>query len=165
MVLGPSAIPKITDPKVARRHPQLAVLSARVNGNGADADLVLRALAAALTKVDPDDARLYYHVVLDGLQPPARDLLTKELRTLTAVMRDDPRAAALQQLVKGALAEGKAEGEAHGRIVALLEVLAARRIDVPDALRERIMTCTDLDELALWIRRSVTATTVKDLFE
>jgi hypothetical protein len=181
LVLGPSAIPKIIDPDFAREHPQLTVLSARVKGDVADADLVLRALAAALANVDPDDARLYYHVVLDGLKPSARDLLKKELRTVTAVMRDDPRAAKLQQLVEGALAEGKAEGkaegmaegkaegmaegEAHGRVVALLEVLAARRIDVPDEIRQRIATCTDLDQLATWIRRSVTVSTVKELFE
>ena len=88
---------------------------------------------------------------------------------MAAVMRDDPRAAKLQQLVEGALAEGKAEGkaegEAHGRVVALLEVLAARRIDVPEEVRERIATCTDLDQLAIWIRRSVSANTVKELFE
>lgn len=177
LALGPSAIPKVTDPEVAQRHPELTVLSARVNCDGDDAAEVMRALAMALKSVDLDDAKLYYHVVLEGLTPPARDLLHKELETVSAVMRDDPRAAKLQQLVEGAWAEGeakgeargrakgKAEGEAHGRIAALLQVLAARRIDVPEPERERITTCTDLDQLEIWIRRSVTATNVKELFE
>jgi len=98
---------------------------------------------------------------LDGLKPPARELLREELTTVTAVMRDDPRAAKLQQLVEGALAEG----EAHGRVAALLRVLAARRIDVPEAERQRIVTCTDLDQLEVWISRSVTANNIKELFE
>lgn len=68
LVLGPSAIPKITDPEVARQHPQLTVLSALVNSGGDDGVLVLRALTEALIDVNPDDARLYYQVVLDGLK-------------------------------------------------------------------------------------------------
>ena len=36
---------------------------------------------------------------------------------------------------------------------------------MPEAERERITTCTDLDQLEIWIRRSATATHVKELFE
>lgn len=91
---------------------------------------------------------------------------------MAAVMRDDPRAAKLQQLVEGALAVGRAVGraeakaeEVHGRVESLLEVLAARRIDVPEAERQRITSCTDPDQLKIWIRRSATATNIKELFE
>jgi len=55
----------------------------------------------------------------------------------------------------------RAEGEA----AAVLMVLDARDIDVPDDARERITGCADLDQLETWVRRAVTATTVSDLFE
>jgi hypothetical protein len=58
---------------------------------------------------------------------------------------------------------GKAEGKAEGEAEALLEVLAARGIDVPADVRDRITGCTDLDQLRAWIRRAVTADSIHDL--
>ncbi len=51
------------------------------------------------------------------------------------------------------------EGEAKGEASSILAVLAARDIPVSDALRERILTCTDIAVLDTWIRRAVVATT------
>ncbi|MGK5697846.1 hypothetical protein ACSNOJ_34005 [Streptomyces sp. URMC 128] len=56
--------------------------------------------------------------------------------------------------------EGKAEGKAEG----ILRVLEKRDVPVPEAIRDRITTCTDLDTLTLWFDRSLTATTAEDLF-
>ena len=76
----------------------------------------------------------------------------------------------------GGKAEGKAEGRAEGRAegvvqgmavgeaTALLTVLAARGIEVPDDVRERITGCIDVAQLTLWVERAVTAKTVADLF-
>jgi hypothetical protein len=61
--------------------------------------------------------------------------------------------------------EGKAEGEAEGEVRSLLTVLAARGFDVPTAARERITSCTDLDQLEEWIRRAVTIKTLAELFD
>ncbi len=61
--------------------------------------------------------------------------------------------------------QGRAEGRAEGEARALLAVLAARGIDVPDHAHTRITECTDLDQLETWIRRAAAAaTTVDDLF-
>ncbi|MFD9982671.1 hypothetical protein ACFWZJ_20085 [Streptomyces massasporeus] len=60
--------------------------------------------------------------------------------------------------------EGKAEGIAEGKAGAILRVLEKRGIPVPEAVRDRITTCTDLDTLTLWFDRSLTATTAEDLF-
>ena len=56
--------------------------------------------------------------------------------------------------------QGRAEGEAR----ALLGFLDARGISVPDAARERIMRCTDLEQLEIWVRRAATISTVDELF-
>ncbi|GAA3814549.1 hypothetical protein GCM10022403_055160 [Streptomyces coacervatus] len=61
-------------------------------------------------------------------------------------------------------AEGKTEGQVEDRASLVLRVLEKRSIPVPEAARERITSCTDLDTLALWFDRSLTATTAEDLF-
>jgi hypothetical protein len=45
----------------------------------------------------------------------------------------------------------------------LFAVLAARGIDVPDDARGRITGCKDLDQLASWIQRAATATSIDDV--
>ncbi|MEV6499658.1 hypothetical protein [Streptomyces prunicolor] len=61
-------------------------------------------------------------------------------------------------------AEGRAEGRAENRAAFTLRVLERRGIPVPDDIRERITSCTDLDTLTLWFDRSLTASTAEDLF-
>jgi predicted transposase YdaD len=61
-------------------------------------------------------------------------------------------------------AEGLTEGRAEGEVRALLAILNARGIPVPDDAHTRITDCTDLDQLETWIRRAITVITVQDLF-
>ena len=56
-------------------------------------------------------------------------------------------------------ARGQAMGEGH----AVLTVLDARGVPVPDAIREQILACTDLTKLDTWLRRAVTAATADDV--
>jgi hypothetical protein len=60
-------------------------------------------------------------------------------------------------------AQGKAEGKAEGEAKAVLAVLDARGVDVPDDVRARVMACTDLEQLDAWIRRAAGATKIQDL--
>lgn len=60
--------------------------------------------------------------------------------------------------------KGKAEGEAVGEARGLLVVLAARGFEVPAEARERITSCTDLEQLETWITRAVTTSTLDELF-
>jgi hypothetical protein len=61
-------------------------------------------------------------------------------------------------------AQGRAEGAAQGEARAVLTVLEARGIQVPEPVRARITACTDLDQLDVWVRRAATASEVDDLF-
>lgn len=56
-----------------------------------------------------------------------------------------------------------ARGEARGEARAVLAILDARDITVPDDARARIAACTDLVQLDTWVRRAVTARTIDDL--
>jgi predicted transposase YdaD len=61
-------------------------------------------------------------------------------------------------------AAGRAEGEVKGRAEMLLRILAARGLEVPDRVRERVLTCTDLSQLDAWGDSAVTATTPDEVF-
>jgi hypothetical protein len=63
--------------------------------------------------------------------------------------------------VRRYVGQGRAEGEA----AAVLMVLDARGVDVPPITRASILSCTDLDQLASWIGRAATATSIDDLFD
>jgi hypothetical protein len=62
-------------------------------------------------------------------------------------------------------AEGRVEGRAEGEVDALLRVLAARGVEVPEDVHARIRACTDMGQLNTWIDRAVAATSIADLFE
>ncbi|MFF9409122.1 hypothetical protein ACF1B0_26910 [Streptomyces anandii] len=61
--------------------------------------------------------------------------------------------------------EGKAEGKAEGEVKGILLVLEVRGVHVPETVRERITTCTDLDRLDTWLERARTVTRAQDLFD
>ncbi|MEO3793997.1 hypothetical protein ABGB14_27610 [Nonomuraea sp. B10E15] len=73
-----------------------------------------------------------------------------------AMATDNPRSA----VVRAWLAEGKAEGEAN----AVLLILEARGISLPDEARARILACTDLHTLESWVRKAATAKSADELF-
>jgi hypothetical protein len=59
---------------------------------------------------------------------------------------------------------GKAEGEAHGEAKALLAVLEARGLSPSEQQRQRMLDCTDLEQLNVWVRKAVTAVDVEELY-
>jgi hypothetical protein len=62
-------------------------------------------------------------------------------------------------LFRGIFKKGQAEGKATGKAEGILAVLAAREVPVSDAIRERILSCSDIDTLDAWIRRAAVAST------
>jgi hypothetical protein len=61
--------------------------------------------------------------------------------------------------------EGRKEGLYEGEQAALLEVLDARGLAVDEGARQRIMACTDLSQLKLWLRKAVTVDSALEIFE
>ena len=161
VVLGPTAVPLVTDADSARRNPELTVLSAMAHASGHDQKPLLEALLIALAHVDHVHATLYADVVLKVLPAAARDLLEALMTTST----HPPVSDFARRWYDDGKAEGKAEGNAEGEARAVLAVLDARGLPVPDGVRSRIATCTDLGQLDAWIRRAVTITDVEELFD
>lgn len=77
-VLGPAAIPAITDPVRAHALPELAVLSAMVHGRGLDQERAARIAATALetcARLELARCQQYTELVRSSLGEPARKLL------------------------------------------------------------------------------------------
>jgi hypothetical protein len=155
VVLGPNDVPVVTDPDQAKRQPELAVLSAMTHG-ARHREPVFHALLAALDVLGPDHAALYADLVLAALPTAARKLLEVCMTTTTHRYQSD--------FARRYFDQGEAKGQAKGEARSVLAVLSARGIDVPADVRERITSCTDLDQLETWVRRAVTIRTAQDLF-
>ena len=153
VVYGPDSVPVITDPEQARRHPQLAVLSALAHGDGSDSKPVLDALMAAMDIADLEHADLYAGAVLGALSETAKSYLEASMATRERRFHLD------------FLQDSYEKGEVVGRSKDVLVVLDARNVEVPDDVRELITTCTDVEQLEVWVRRAAVASTVDDLFD
>ena len=62
------------------------------------------------------------------------------------------------------LAEGRTEGQALGEAQAVITVLEARGLAPTEQQRQRILACTDLEQLNTWVRKAVTLIDVEELF-
>ena len=81
--------------------------------------------------------------------------------------RTNSRARALRGKAEGKTegeARGKAEGKAEGKAQAVLAVLEARGLAPTEQQRQRILACTDLEQLNSWVRKAVTLVDVEELF-
>ncbi|WP_304450774.1 hypothetical protein [Nocardiopsis sp. YSL2] len=147
LVIGPKDIPVVTDPGTVSASPTLGVLSAAAHGTKKTD--VLEALHTGLDAIDPEDAAKYIGYSLHLLAGTDGQ---KALEALMMANTFDYHSPWVDSL--------RAEGEAK----ALLRVLARRGIEVPGEARERILRCTDEETLDTWLDRSVTATTMDELF-
>jgi hypothetical protein len=157
VVLRPDRVPLVTDAKQAIEAPELAVLSAMAHRRHPDVRKVLDVLLDALAGVDEERVTLYSDVVLAALSAAGRRYLEGLMTARTYEYQSD--------FVRRYVFQGRVEGEAKGEARAVLAVLDARGIDVPDDARARIVGCSDLDRLEAWVRRAVTVRSVDDLFD
>jgi hypothetical protein len=151
LLFTPKDIPLVVDVDLARANPAVAVLSVICHGDQAVIDSVFPALAEMLRSVGDVKANLYYDIVLAGLPKPAR--LRWEAFMTTAGYQYRSEFALENQAIGQAIGEGRA----------LLKVLDVRGIAVTDAVREKVLACTDLDRLDIWLDRAVTATTAEEV--
>jgi hypothetical protein len=155
LVLGPQAVPVVRDAAVAERSPELAVLSVMLHGRGGDALAVAEAALAGARGLDDERSKLYADLVFASVNEAARAILEALMASGNYEYQSD--------FARRYVAQGKAEGRAEGRAYAILAVLAARGLDVPEDARARITACTDLAQLDAWLARAVTAASATDV--
>jgi hypothetical protein len=159
LIFTPDDVPLVVDVGVARANPALAVLSAICHGGHAEVDAMFPALVEALRSLGPKNAILYYDIVLAGLPVPAR--VRWEAFMTSAV--EEYHSELLRELAAKNRELGQALGEARGEARAVLTVLDELGVPVPDAARDQILACTDLNQLGIWLRRATKATSIDDV--
>jgi hypothetical protein len=151
-IFTPREVPLVIDVELARTNPALAVFSAICHRSEADVDAAFPAVAEALRALGPKKAILYYDIVLAGLPPAPR---TRWEAYMSTAVGSEYRSELLREV--------DARGEARGEGRAVLTVLDARAVPVPEAIREQILACTDLTQLDTWLRRAATAVTADEV--
>lgn len=146
-VVGPAQIPAVTDLEIARRTPELAVLSAIAHGARPDPEPVFEALLTALETIDHDRADLYNDLIFAVLPAAARKCLEEFMTTTSHRYQSE--------FARRYFSQGEAK--------AVLAILDTRGIQVPDDIRADITGCTDIDRLDVWLRRAITAEKIQDL--
>jgi hypothetical protein len=157
LVLGPQAIPVVTDTRVARREPELAVLSAMAHGREKEGQAIARAVMAAVARLEDERSNLYVDLAVTSLSEAAREALEELMQSGTYEYQS--------QFARKYIAQGREEGRQEGELTALLEVLDARGIKVVGAARRRILACTDMAQLKRWLRKAVRVQSAQELFE
>ncbi|HZN19337.1 MAG TPA: hypothetical protein VFB84_14350 [Micromonosporaceae bacterium] len=137
------------------------MLSALAHGGRENPSAVFDAFFAALDVIDHDHANLCTDLVLAVLPAAARVLLEELMTTATHQYQSD---FARRYFSQGE-AEGEARGQAKGEARALLAILDARGIHVPDDVHADIAACTDIAQLEPWIRRAATADKIQDVLD
>jgi hypothetical protein len=168
LVLGPGAVPIVTDRAVARAAPELAMLSVLSHGQGALGAEVAMAALSIVPALDEDTAVLYYDLIRSAVSAAVGRKLEELMRIegyqyqsefarkYYAKGRDEGRDEGREQ--------GREQGRVEGQAEALLCILAARGLEVSESQRARILSCTAPSTLQTWLRRAVQIDHMDDLF-
>lgn len=156
MSIGPEQIPRIHDPAAAARAPELAVLSAFAHANGDNGEKILNALWGGFAVIDDERSRLYADFVLTALSGAAKRYMEELMVVGTYEYKSD--------FARKYVVEGKEEGKVEEAGKAVLLVLEARGIAVPEEVRARISGCDDVSLLETWVRRAATVDSIDELF-
>ncbi|WP_250906173.1 hypothetical protein [Nonomuraea sp. NEAU-A123] len=144
-VFGPDRIPVITDHVQAADCLELAAMSVMMHGHQR---VVTEAFMTAVGKLADGHASQYYEYGYRLASLPARRIM-EEIMSSAAWPVYSPFAK---------------EHFGKGELTALIRVLEARGISVPQDAHDRIAQCTDRDQIEEWIDRAATATTLGEVF-
>jgi hypothetical protein len=154
-VLRRTAIPVVIDREQAARRPELGVLSAMAHGETEEGATIAAAVLPAIQGLDEDRSRFYLDLVYHSLNEASR-------RALEVLMKGYEYQS---DFAKKYVAQGRAEGRAEEAARAVLMVLRARGVAVPDAHRERILAQQDPERLERWLEKAAVASSVAEVLD
>jgi hypothetical protein len=155
VVIGPEAIPVVTDEAEARTSPELAVLSVIAHGHEPGSEAIGAAALAACDRLDSAQARLYADLIYVNLNEIARAALEALMQQHNYTYQSD--------FAKKYVAEGVKEGTKNGYREVLRELLEQRFGELPADVAARLDEA-EADTLRAWTRRVLTAGTLADVF-
>jgi len=157
LVIDSVTIPDPSSPTAATARPELAVLAVLTGALDLSQDSARRLVLASLANLDETRLETYTVLVRSAASGSARQALEDLMATKFS---DD----FVDRFRAEGRAEGEAKGEAKGDAGSILRVLAARGVEVPDKVREQVLSCTDIGQLETWTERAATATSVEEVF-
>ncbi|MBI5532169.1 MAG: hypothetical protein HY898_05620 [Deltaproteobacteria bacterium] len=152
LVIGRGSMPRVTQVEIAARYPALAMLSVLLYGHEEGAEDLVPAAKEAALLLDTEGTGYYLDMAYAALNQAAR-------RSLEAIM---PIPAGYVYVFPP-LREAQENGMAKGMANAVLRVLDARKVAIPDDARARILSCTDLALLHGWLDRASVATSIEEV--
>jgi len=175
-VLSRTAVPVVTDPGEAARRPELGVLSAMAHGETEYGAAIGAAVLSAIQELDDDRARLYYDLVYNSLNEAVRRSLEEKrmkgyeyqsefAKKYVAQGRTEGRTEGLTEGLTKGITEGLTKGRTEEAARALLTVLRARSLAVPEAVRQRILAQNDLERLERWLEKAAVAASVAEVID
>ncbi|MFO0586081.1 MAG: hypothetical protein U0441_01015 [Polyangiaceae bacterium] len=146
-MLQKKAVPVITNEEEARRRPELGVLSVMAHGDTEEAAAIAAAVLPAVHDLDDERVRFYTDLVYNSLNDAARK--------------------ALETMMKGYEYQSDFAKNyiAQERAASVLDLLQDRGLDVPEAVRERVLAQKDPAVLRRWFRRAVTVSSAAEIFD
>ncbi len=168
LVIGASSVPEVVDAAVAEQDMELSVLSAVAHGNGPNGIAVLAAALVALGRLDREHAAAYFQMIYNMLREPVQ-------RALEALVmeRQSKNEATFPPFMQRFIDEGELRGELKGKLEgrteeaarAVMTVLRARGIAVPEIARERILAEKDPERLERWLEKAAVALSVAEVID
>jgi hypothetical protein len=155
VVIGPAAIPVVTDEAEARIWPELAVLSVIAHGHEAGSEVIGAAALAACDRLDSTQARLYADLIYSNLNEIARAALEALMEQHNYTYQSD--------FAKKYVAEGTKKGIELGYRALLRKQLQQRFGDLPADVMARLEEA-DADTLETWGGRVLAAGSLADVF-
>ena len=100
---------------------------------------------------------------------PALKVVAKEDKVVTVDMLKSVTGAQRAEELMGTLVEewfeeGRQKGLNEGRAEDVLRILGLREVHVDGKARQRILSCTDLATLGLWLERAIRANHISEVF-
>ncbi|AUX48888.1 hypothetical protein SOCE26_104310 [Sorangium cellulosum] len=162
LVLGPEAVPVVTDAEQAKAAPEVVVLSAMAHGQSEAGEAIGTAFLAATPGLDEERRALYADLVLSSLNEAARRTLEAMMKAGYEFQSEFARSYVAKGVEKGR-EEGLREGALKTKAHDVLAVLEARGLEVPADVREYVLASTDIAELDRWIRRAAVVSDAREL--
>lgn len=120
-------------------------------------------LHGGLQSVNDEWARLYADVVNAALPEAARRYLEELMATQTYEYQSSFARKYYTQGRDEGRVEGRDEGRVEGEAKTVLAMLEARGIEVTDDVRAQLAERLEVDDVDVWVRRAMTATSAEDL--
>jgi hypothetical protein len=123
--------------------------------------LLVEYLAVARDRLEKHDIRRVLHKLIG---PSSDEVLMTlaEQWIAEGMQKGEARGEARRGARRGA-GRGEARGEAKAKAQDVLTFLRARGLRVPDAVRDRVLACTDLDTLDRWITLAARCSSAEEL--